>query len=102
MEGRARRIDELPHFFLAQNRGRAVSLFRMGSASNAPLLFERLDVEKTQRPEIGGHRTRRQLPFCEEMCLVLRTPECAAGPSDPEDDGNVERKLRPCEGNSVW
>src|SRR5271157_82582 len=71
MEGSARRIDELRHFFLAQNRGQAMSLFRIGGVGHAPRLFERLDVEEPQRTQISRHRTRRQLPLCEQVRLIL-------------------------------
>jgi hypothetical protein len=71
MEGSARCIDELRHFFLAEDRGQAMSLFRIRRVGDAPRLFQRLDVEKAQSTLIGRHRTRRQLSFCEKMSLIL-------------------------------
>jgi hypothetical protein len=52
MEGSASRVDELRHFFLAENRRQAVGFLRIGSVSNAPRFFERPDVEKPQRTEM--------------------------------------------------
>src|SRR5437660_12821608 len=71
MKRSARRIDELRHFFLAENGGQAMSLFRIGSVGNAPRLLQGLDVEKPQGTQMGRHRTGRQLPLCEEMSLGL-------------------------------
>ncbi len=71
MKRSARRIDELRHFFLAENGGQAMSLFRIGSVGNAPRLLQPLDVEKPQGTQMGRHGTGRQLPLCEEMSLVL-------------------------------
>src|SRR6266705_3968949 len=64
-------VDELRYFFLAENRGQAVRLLRVGSVSDAPRPLERLNVEKTQGAEMVGHRTGRQPPFCEEVSLIL-------------------------------
>ena len=71
MERGARRIDELGHPFLAENRGQAVRLLRIGSLRDTPRPLERVNVEKTQCTQIGRHRTGRQLPFCEEVSLIL-------------------------------
>jgi len=48
-----------------------MSLFRIGSVSNTLRLFQRLNVEKPQRTQMGRHRTGCQLPFYEEVSLVL-------------------------------
>src|ERR1019366_2193382 len=52
MEGSARRVDKLRHFFLAKNRRQAMYFFRMRSVGNAPRLLKCLDVEKSQRTEM--------------------------------------------------
>ena len=57
MEGSECGIDELRHFFLAENRGEAMSFLWIRSVRNAPRLLERLDVEKSQRTEMVGHCT---------------------------------------------
>jgi len=46
MERSASRVDELRHFFLAENRGQAMNFLRIGSVSNTPRSFERLNIEK--------------------------------------------------------
>ncbi len=71
MKRSARRIDELRHFFLTENRGQAVAFLRIGSIGNAPWLLECLDVEESQGTEMVRNRPGRQLPFCEEVSLVL-------------------------------
>jgi hypothetical protein len=71
MERSASRIDELRHFFLAENRGQAMTLFGVGSVGDTPRPFQRLDVEKTEGTEMVGYGTSRQLPFREEVGLVL-------------------------------
>jgi len=45
--------------------------FRIGSLSDAPSLFESLDVEKPQRREAVIHGTRRQLLLLKQLSLVL-------------------------------
>jgi len=55
MKRSARRIDELRHFFLAENGGQAMSLFRIGSVGNAPRLLQPLDVEKPPGRQMGRH-----------------------------------------------
>src|SRR6266581_4744152 len=59
MERSARRIDELRHLFLAENRGQAVRLLRIGSVSDAPGSLECLNVEKAQGAEMVRYRTGR-------------------------------------------
>lgn len=51
----ASRIDKLAHFLLAENRGQAMNLFRVGTVSDTPRSFQRLDVEKTQGTEMVRH-----------------------------------------------
>src|SRR6266851_7151206 len=47
MQGRASRIDESCHFFLAEDRWQVNGLLRVGSLRDAPGLLERLDIKKT-------------------------------------------------------
>src|SRR6266852_799850 len=71
IKGNRSGVDELRYFFLAENRGQAVRLLRIGSVSDAPRSLERLNVEKAQCTQIGRYRTRRQLPLCEQVSLIL-------------------------------
>ncbi|SRR6266851_4090698 len=64
-------VDELRYFFLTENGGQTVAFLGIGSVGNAPWLFERLDVEKSQGAQMVCHRTGRQLLHCEELGLVL-------------------------------
>jgi len=52
-------VNELRYFFLAENRGQAVRLLRIGSVSDAPRSPERLNVEKAQGAEMVRYRTGR-------------------------------------------
>ncbi len=71
IEGSRRSIDELCHFFLAEDSGQAIALLGIGSVGNAPGPFERLDVEEAQGAEMVGHRTGSQFVQGEELGLVL-------------------------------
>jgi hypothetical protein len=71
MKGCASRLDELCDLFLAENRGQAVCLLGIRSVGDAPRFLKRLNVEKPQGTQVGGHGTGRQLPFGEEVGLVL-------------------------------
>ena len=71
MKRSARRIDELRHFFLAENGGQAIAFLGIGSVGNAPGPLERLDVEEAQGAEMVGHRTGSQFVQGEELRLVL-------------------------------
>jgi len=71
MERGARRIDELGHPFLAENRGQAVRLLRIGSLRDTPRPLERVNVEKNAVHTNRSSPNRRQLPFCEEVSLIL-------------------------------
>ncbi len=52
MHGRASGIDELRHFFLAQDGGQRKCPFRIGRLGDAPGPLERLGVEEPQRCKI--------------------------------------------------
>ena len=54
----ARGIDELRDFFLAEDSGEAVGLFRVGSLGDTPSLFERLDVKEPQGSQIDRDAVR--------------------------------------------
>ncbi|MGA8304420.1 MAG: hypothetical protein WB723_01995 [Candidatus Acidiferrales bacterium] len=71
MVGSERSIDELRDFFLAQDRRKVQCSFRIRSLSDAPGLFESLDVEKPQRREAVIHGTRRQLLLLKQLSLVF-------------------------------
>jgi hypothetical protein len=51
MEGSLSSIDELCDFFLAEDRWKAIILFRVGRLGDTPSLLERLNVEKPQRTQ---------------------------------------------------
>ncbi len=59
MEGSASGIDETCDFFLAEDRWKAMVLFRIGILGDAPGFLERLDVEKAQSRQVVRNRTRR-------------------------------------------
>src|SRR5256712_13468693 len=101
MKRSARRIDELRHFFLAENGGQAMSKpFSDRECRQCSTASSASGCRKT-----AGH-TDGSSPYRATTSALRRdelgTPECAADPNDREGTGNIERKLRPCEWNSVW
>ena len=65
MERSARCVDKLRYFVLAENRGQAMSFFRMGSVRNADGSFSVwIEPPHTQ---MVRHGTLRQLPLCQEV-----------------------------------
>src|SRR5215469_4047169 len=52
IEGSRCGIDELRHFFLAENGGQEMGLLRIRSIRDTPPSFQRLDVEKPQGTQV--------------------------------------------------
>src|SRR5258708_14959202 len=71
MERSARGIDESCDFFLAEDRWKAVGLFRIGSLGDAPSLLESFDVEEPQRRQAVRNCTRRQLSLLKQLGLIF-------------------------------
>src|SRR2546421_6081776 len=71
MQGRASGIDELRHFFLAQDRWQRKCLFRIGRLGGAPGLLECLGVEESQRGKIDRDGARSVLPLGEQFRLIF-------------------------------
>jgi hypothetical protein len=65
----ASRIDELGHFFLAENRGQAVSLLSVRSVGNTPTVFSASECRKTAG-HTDGSSPNRATTSVEEVGLV--------------------------------
>jgi hypothetical protein len=59
--GRGRGVDQLRDFLLAQDRRKAMRLFRVGCFSDAPGSVKSLGVEETQSGQAARHALRRQV-----------------------------------------
>src|SRR2546425_649089 len=94
MHGRVSGIDELRHFFLAQDGRQRKCPFRIGSLGGAPGPLERLGVEESQRGKISRDGARSVLP------IDIR--ECAWVPGGQENAGSVVKNLPLCGCNCVW
>jgi hypothetical protein len=71
MERSGGRIDELSNFFLTEDRRQAMGPFWIRSVCEAPMPSESLDVEEPQGRQTDPNRARRQLPFLEQLGLIL-------------------------------
>src|SRR5467141_2242458 len=71
MHGRASGVDELSHFFLAQDGRQRESPFRIGSLGGAPGSLERLGIEEPQRGKIYRDGARCVLPLREQFRLIF-------------------------------
>ncbi len=71
MHGRASGIDELRHFFLAQDGRQRKCPFWIGSLGGAPGPLERLGVEESQRGKISRDGARSVLPLGEQFRLIF-------------------------------
>jgi hypothetical protein len=71
MEGSGGRIDELSNFFLTEDRWQTMGPFWIRSVCDAPIPSESLGVEEPQGRQTDPNCARRQLPFLEQLGLIL-------------------------------
>src|ERR1019366_10457192 len=64
-------VDEVGHFFRAQDTGQGSRLLRIRCIGHAPGFLDRLRVEEPQRRESLRHGGRGKLSLAEQIRLVL-------------------------------